>query len=142
MSNRTSKTMACDCPVSRHPGHQVYHSADCHVVSLVGAHRMIERLTRDVAARDASIRRCADDAVACWQVERDRLRALLREWLAGCPAPPEWHWSFQLNIRTVNELGGTPDETNADLPCDKCGHGVDEHVGVGMPCPTGTGGGT
>jgi hypothetical protein len=38
------------------------------------------------------------------------LRALLREWLAGCPAPPEWHWSFNLNIRTVNLLGGTAHE--------------------------------
>lgn len=24
-----------------------------------------------------------------------------------------------------------------ELPCDKCGRGVDEHVGAGMPCPTG-----
>jgi hypothetical protein len=38
----------------------------------------------------------------------DRLCALLREWLAGCPAPPEWHWSFDLNARTVNALAGTP----------------------------------
>jgi hypothetical protein len=37
----------CACSVSRHSGHQVYHSADCWVTSLVGAHREIERLTRE-----------------------------------------------------------------------------------------------
>lgn len=46
--------------------------------------------------------------------ENERLRALLREWLAGCPAPPEWHWSFNLNIRTVNTLGGSVHETSGD----------------------------
>jgi len=26
--------------------------------------------------------------------------------------------------------------TGRDLPCDNCGYGVDDHVGLGMPCPT------
>lgn len=39
----------CACPISRHPGHQVYHSADCWVVSLSGAHREIKRLTEELA---------------------------------------------------------------------------------------------
>lgn len=57
--------------------------------------------------------RSVQDDLRAGADEIDRLRALLREWLAGCPAPPEWHWSFNLNIRTVNTLGGSVHETVA-----------------------------
>lgn len=35
-------------------------------------------------------------------------RALLLEWMRACPNPPEWHWSFELHVRTVNTLGERP----------------------------------
>jgi hypothetical protein len=35
-------------------------------------------------------------------------RALLLEWIKACPNPPEWHWSFDLHVRTVNTLGERP----------------------------------
>jgi hypothetical protein len=38
----------------------------------------------------------------------DAFRALLLEWVNACPNPPDWHWSFDLHVRTVNTLGERP----------------------------------
>lgn len=40
---------------------------------------------------------------------------LLRDWIKACPNPPEWHWTFDLHVRTVNLLGNIPPE-NEPLP--------------------------
>lgn len=43
---------------------------------------------------------------------------------------------FKSDFAEVVSLLRAADEP-VELPCDKCGRGVDEHVGAGMPCPTG-----
>lgn len=30
---------------------------------------------------------------------------LLKDWMKGCSNPPDWHWAWDLHIRTVNLLG-------------------------------------
>jgi hypothetical protein len=64
---------------------------------------LVHRSSKEVSGPPFTIGRY-DSLGACVTAERDYLRTLLRDWLKGCPNPPEWHWSFDLNIRSVHAL--------------------------------------
>jgi hypothetical protein len=61
----------------------------------------------------------------------DAFRALLQDWIKACPNPPDWHWTWDLHMRTVNTLGARPasrpaKETVTKRRCPKCNRDVTE----------------